>query len=259
MNNEPQLSHLGFAFGRNSVHTARTIMLDELTVLLAFVDNPAAAKVDYLQAIDTENCLGKRSGRTRLLTYRHLRHLYALDPAVPLFRALLYFWFRDPASRPLLALLCAYVRDGLLRASAPFIQQHALGSPVSRNALEEFLDELEPGRFSPATLKSTAQNLNSTWTKSGHLRGRRNKFRSSAQAHLGGISYALFLGYLTGLRGPALFSSEYIKLFDCSRDTALDLAVEAARRGWLDLKRIGEIIEVRFPKIITNLDDRGAP
>ncbi len=61
-----QLERLGFSFERGGVHTARTMMLAELRALLSFVDAADAAKADYLDAIQTANCLGKRSGRTRL-------------------------------------------------------------------------------------------------------------------------------------------------------------------------------------------------
>ena len=90
-----QLSRFGFSFERGGAHTARTMMLEELKVLLTYVDRSEADKSDYLQAIDDENCLGKRSGKTRTLTYRHLVNLYSLDPTNILFRALLYFWNRD--------------------------------------------------------------------------------------------------------------------------------------------------------------------
>ena len=250
MNMNSNLSFYGFNFGRNSVHTARTIMLAELKGLLDYVNNPEAEKTEYLRAIDEENCLGKRSGKTRLLTYRHLSELYGLDPALTLFRSLLFFWYRDPDGQSLLALLCAYARDSLLRATVPFIQKFTPGASVTREALEAYIDDLEPGRFSPATLKSTAQNINSSWTKSGHLRGRKHKVRSIAMATVGSVSYALLLGYLAGIRGQSLFSSEYIKLLDCTSGHALELAEEASRSSWITCKRIDEVVEVLFPNVI---------
>ena len=89
------LEHLGFSFERGGVHTARTMMLVELRALLSYVDTADAAKSDYLEAIQTANCLAKRSGKTRALTFRHLADLYALDPGLLVFRALRFFWRRD--------------------------------------------------------------------------------------------------------------------------------------------------------------------
>lgn len=145
-----KLERLGFSFERGGVHTARTMMLVELRTLLSFVDEPNAAKADYLEAIQTANCLGKRSGKTRILTFRHLADLYALDPSLLVFRALRFFWQRDMDGQRLLAALCAYSRDPMLRATAPFVLSFQEGATVTREAMEEFIDAQEPGRFSIA-------------------------------------------------------------------------------------------------------------
>jgi hypothetical protein len=245
-----QLSRFGFSFKRGGAHTSRTMMLDELRTLLTYVDRPEADKRDYLHAIDDENCLGKRSGKTRRLTYQHLVDLYALDHTNVLFRALLYFWNRDIDGRPLLALLCTFARDPILRSTAPFILKFPEGETISRESLEEFIDAQEPGRFSKATLTSTAQNINATWTKSGHLDGRARKVRSRAHPTAGSVSYALLLGYLAGSRGQSLFQTEYTKLLDCTFDKAIELAEEASRKGWIVFKRVGDVIEVLFPNLI---------
>lgn len=248
--NKNQLTRFGFSFERGSAHTSRTMMLEELRVLLAYIDYPEADKSVYRQAIDDENCLGKRSGKTRILTYRHLVDLYSLNRANVLFRTLLFFWNRDINGQPLLALICAYARDPIFRATAPFILKFQEGATISRESLEEFIDSQDPGRFSKATLKSTAQNINSTWTKSGHLVGRAIKVRSRANPTAGSVSYALLLGYLSGVRGQALFETEYTKLLDCSFHKAIELAEEASRKGWIVFKRVGDVIEVLFPNLI---------
>lgn len=248
--NAQQLSRYGFSFDGGGAHCSRTIMLDELDVLLASVNRPEAGKKDYLQAITVENCLGKRSVKTRALTFRHLVALYSLDPHCLLFRALLYFWNRDIAGRPLLALLCAYSRDPVFRSAVPFILNISEGATVSRLSLEEFIDHQGPGRFSKATLKSTAQNINSSLSKSGHLSGRAVKIRSRAEASAGSVCYALLLGYLTGVRGKALFQTEYTRLLDCTSDTIIEQAEAASRKGWIVFKRISDILEVLFPNLI---------
>lgn len=249
-NNKNQLTRFGFSFERGSAHTSRTMMLEELRVLLTYIDDPEADKSVYRQAIDDENCLGKRSGKTCILTYRHLVDLYSLNRANVLFRTLLFFWNRDINGQPLLALICAYARDPIFRATAPFILKFQEGATISRESLEEFIDSQDPGRFSKATLKSTAQNINSTWTKSGHLVGRARKVRSRANPTAGSVSYALLLGYLSGVRGQALFQTEYAKLLDCPVHKAIELAEEASRKGWIVFKRVGDVIEVLFPNLI---------
>jgi hypothetical protein len=226
-------------------------MLEELRLLLSCVPSVDSSKSDYLKAIIQENCLGKRSEETRKITSMHLGYLYALDPAVTIFRALRYFWERDVDGRPLLALLCAYSRDSLLRMSAPFILPLIEGETFRREALEEYVYKKEPSRFSEASLKSTVRNLSATWTKSGHLVEKATKIRSRAMATPGSVSYALFLGYLVGIRGEALFTTEYTRLLDCSVARSIELAEEASRRGWIVFKRVGKVMEVQFPNLLT--------
>ena len=246
-----KLERLGFSYERGGVHTARTMMLAELRALLSFVDVADAARADYLEAIQTANCLGKRSGKTRTLTFRHLADLYALDPSLLVFRALRFFWQRDVDGPPLLAALCAYSRDPLLRATAPFVLGFQEGATVTREAMEEFIDAQEPGRFSKATLKSTAQNINSSWTQAGHLAGRVRKVRARGVATPGTVSLALLLGYVSGLRGESLLKSDFTRMLDCSFEKTIELAEDASRRGWISLKRVGQVVEVLFPNLIT--------
>ena len=244
------LTRFGFKYEKGGAHIARTMMLDELRALLDFLRKQEAAKEEYKDAITEANCLGKRSGKTRILTYRHLVDLYALDPSLLLYRALLYFWNKDDEAQPLLALLCAYTRDAVLRSAAPFILKVQEGTTVTRESLEAFIDSQESNRFSPATLKSVAQNINATFTKSGHLHGKVRKVRTRAMPTAGSVAYALLLGYLTGGRGQLLFQTEYIKLLECSFDKAIELAEEASRKGWITFKRVGDVLEVAFPNVM---------
>lgn len=226
-------------------------MLDELRTLLAFVGNPGACRADYEKAIKEANCLGKPSAKARALTARHLTDLYGLDPSITLFRTLQFFWQRDPAGQPLLAMICAYARDPILRLSFPLIQRTPHGTLLTRQDMEEWIDKAFPGRFSAAMLKSAAQNLNGTWTYSGHLTGKHEKHRSVARATSGSAAYALLLSYLNGAGGLGLFDTEYAALLDCSRAKGIDLAEDAARQGWIDFKRVGDISEIGFPKLLT--------
>lgn len=250
MSNEP-ISRFGFRQERGGPHLARTIMLKELKLLFTFIESPHADKDFYLHSIVDENCLNKRSFNARKLLVRHLSELYSLDPHTALFRSLRYFWDRDKEGRPLLAILIALARDSILKSSIPFIQNHAIGQRVTREALEEFIDNLETGRFSPTTLRSVAKNINSSWTQSGHLLGRVKKVRTKAKATPGTASFALLLGYLSGVRGESLCQTEYAQLLDCSMEESIELSVEASRKGWIVLKRLGSVIEVLFPNLLS--------
>lgn len=254
MKSEPSsdtLEKYGFSHERGNAHMARTMMFLELQQLLQVV--PAATKSanDYVKAIEDDNCLGKRSQKARALTRRHLMALYALNPDTTLFRALRYFWQRDSCGCPLLAVLSAYARDPLFRAVTPFVLKLQEGHAFSREALEEYLEKKYPGRFSKATLTSTARNLSSSWTQAGYLCGKLKKSRSRAKATAGSTAYALLLGYLCGERGESLLKTDYTKLLDCPFETMVELAETASRKGWIVFKRVGNVIEVLFPSLLT--------
>lgn len=243
------LSRLGLNFGKGTVHSSRTMMLEELSLLLAEVPD-ALSKTEYIAAIVERNCLGKLSFNTRKRTAEHLTELYTLDPHVNLFRNLLYFWNRETQGRPLLALLCAATRDSMLRDTTPLILRLGDGSQPPLSDMEKEIVKLYPDRFSARTLKSMAQNLRSTWTHTGHLAGRVNKVRQRVAATPGTVAFALLIGYLQGVRGMLLFETEYIAMLDCNREKALELAEQASARGWMVMKRVGNVVEALFPQLI---------
>jgi hypothetical protein len=42
-----------------------------------------------------------------------------------------------------------------------------------------------------------------------------------------------------------------MRIVDCSTDKAIELAESASRRGWIVFKRIGNVIEVQFPNLLS--------
>lgn len=223
---------LGFRFGINGPHAARTMMLDDLRLLLGHT--PAqATRADHVAAIVDGNVLGKPTRKARELALRHMTTLYALDLGNPLFRALRRLWSLNEAAQPLLALAVALARDPLLRGTQTFILQQAAGAAVPREAMESCLESTHPHRFSPASLKSFAQNVAGSWTAAGLLSGRMRKSRTMVQLHPESVTMLLFLGYLEGRTGQRLFSSDWMNLTDSSLDDLEALANSASYRGLL--------------------------
>ena len=174
------LAKLGFRFGLNVPHAARTMMLMDLRLLLAHT--PAQARrAEYSSAVVDDNVLGKPSRKARELALRHLSSLYALDLTNPIFRALRRLWALDEASQPMLALAVALARDPLLRGTESYIVQQSVGADVPREAVEDFLERAYPNRFRPTSLRSFAQNIAGTWTSAGFLQGRVRKVRAAVR------------------------------------------------------------------------------
>jgi hypothetical protein len=241
------LEELGFRFGRSGGHSARTIMVEELGLLFSAVQDVDAPKQAYLDAIVSDNCLGKPSKNSQIITYQKLSTMYGLDPAIPLFRLLRFFWSRDTQGHAMIAGLCAYARDPIFRMSVPYILKIEKGSSVSRSLLEEFIEDQESGRYTSITRASVAKNINSSWTQTGHFVGRGNKIRVEAKPTVANAAYAIIIAIMLGQRGRSLFDSEPVKMLDVPSGRVMELAQQASERGWLTYKSIGDIIEVQIP------------
>lgn len=248
---ESLLSSLGFKGGVNGPHAARTMMLEDLQVLLAHVPAGAAC-ADYAQAVVDHNVLGKPTKKARELAWRHLSSLYGFEADNPIFRALRRLWALDTEAQPMLALAVAIARDALLRATQEFFLKQPVGAQVRREDVERLLAEQNPNRFSPASLKSFAQNVSGTWTAAGILAGRAKKTRTNPVVKPENVALCLFLGYLEGRTGQRLFSSSWMSLLCSSPGELEGLANLAYHRGHLVFMNAGGVKEVRFPDYLTN-------
>lgn len=246
---------LGYRFGINGPHAARTMMLDDLKLLLAHV--PADAdQSDYSAAVIEQNLLGKPTKKARDLAYRHMASLYGLSNSNPLFRALRRLWSRDEAAQPLLALTVAMARDPLLRPTQAFVLQQQPGMHQPREAVEALLAAQNPDRFSPASLKSFAQNIAGTWTSAGFFSGRQRKTRTAPGVYPGNVAMCLFLGHLEGRSGQALFHSSWMQLLGKTPEELESLAVAASHRGEIVFMNAGGVKEVRFPDYLTQDEEQ---
>lgn len=254
MSGNPALARFGYRFGRNGAHSARTMMFDEITVLLDRLPE-RASRVDYAGAVTEQNVLGKPTQKSRELTLRHLVGLYGLEPTLPLFRVFRKLWGQDETARPVLALTLALVRDPLLRASQDFILSKAPGEPVLRVELEQLIAVENPDRFSPASVKSIAQNINGSWTRAGYLTGRVRKIRAVPVIGPANVAFCLFLGYLEGRSGQWLFASPWMRLLSDSPVELERLATLAAQRESIVFLSAGGIQEIRFPGYLTTEEE----
>jgi hypothetical protein len=240
------LEQVGCKFTPGGSHSSRTIMLAELKSVLEAV--PAGSPPDsYRSAIETQNILGKGTDSTRQKSLRHLRELYGLSEAVPIFAVLRRLYLADPHGLPLLAFLCAWSRDPLLRATTSAISPVFEGAEVSSGDLAKAVAEVFPGQYSELNQNKIARNAASSWTQSGHLVGRARKIRRRVQPTLGAVTMALWLGDLAGFYGMACFSNPWCRVLDLSADQARTRAMEAHRHGLLTMRAVGEIVELTFP------------
>ncbi len=231
------------------------MMLDELSLVLEHVEKNAKAD-EYVAAIVDHNVLGKPTQTTRKRTAQRLVQLYTLDQTRPVFRLLRHFWTADLAARPMLACLAAAARDSLLRDTTPFVVAVPVGAAVDSKDVAKHLGEKFSGRFSPATVASTSQNLASSWTQAGYLAGRLNKKRTRPVVTPVLVTYALLLGYLCGTRGKMLLDTIWTRMLDRTPAEIADLATDASKQGWMNYKAVGPVVEITFPGLLTPKEEK---
>lgn len=238
----------GFRFGHVGTHMSRTIMLAELAS--TFASLPESAKpAEYSSAIIEDNCLRKQTVANRRHSLQHLRELYALDPAVPLFRVLGRLWTIDPAARPLLALLGSLARDPLLMATASAIIDMPDGAEYQRTGMRTAIGASVGARLNDATVDKAIRNAASSWAQSGHLQGRTFKVRRRVNATPAVIAFALYLAHAAGFHGQEILASGWVRVLDCSTSAALALALEAKRIGLIDLRAAGDVFELGLDRL----------
>lgn len=251
MTDQSILEQFGFKFGKSGAHSARSMMIAELKMLLdGRPEN--ATKDDYQIDILDYNQLQKPTDKSRRLTLRYLIDLYGISPDITLFRIFRKLWSLDEQTQPLLALQLAVARDPLFRKSIPTMIRLQPGEPIFRETVEALLSEENPDRFSSASLKSFAQNINGSWTQAGFLTGKTKKYRTEIKPNFVNITFALVLSHLEGRTGQRLFTSEWCKLLDRDVESLYALAHTASARGHIVFKHIGEVVEVTFPGLLTD-------
>jgi hypothetical protein len=224
------------------------MMLDDLTAILAAV--PATATVaDYSSAIIEGNCLSKQTVATRRHSFQHLRELYALDPQVPLFRVLGHLWAADPQGGSLLALLASLARDPLLLGTAASVIPLRDGAEFQRAAMRMAVSRTVGDRLNDSTIDKVARNAASSWAQSGHLQGRTFKIRQRVTATPGAMAFALYLANAAGFYGQEVLSSGWIRVLDCSTSAAIEIALEAKRRGLIDLRVAGDVFDLNLDRL----------
>ncbi len=245
-----QNNSLGFSKASIGGHSARSMMFLEMRALVRAMPL-TVTKNDFIKAIIGENILGKPTLISRKKSLRHLMEIYGMDPSKALLRVLWELGHADLDSLPQLCLVCAYARDPQLRHSFELIRMLRLGEILARADMEQHLENGFSGRFSPAMKKSMAQNVNTTWTYGGHLAGKTRKTRRLPETRPISVVYAMFVGYLTGLRGERLLDSVFASLVSSNRSQLQAALSLASAKGLLSLKQAAGIVEFNFSNLLT--------
>lgn len=243
LSHDPAMERAGLRFGPRGTHGSRTIMLRELSELLAALP-PDATREDYSTAIVEENVLGKRTYATRLSSRQRLNEMYGLDPRLALFRVLRHLWRIDSSGRPLLAILCALARDPLLRSTAHPVLALTPGDELIRSRFAADIRKSVGTRMNDAVLDKVARNAASSWAQVGHLEGRVRKIRRRIAPTPVSAAMALWLGQLEGRAGLSLLDSGWAAVLDAPGRALLPAALDAKRLGLIHARVAGNVVEI---------------
>jgi hypothetical protein len=240
----------GFSANETGGHMGRSMMLNEIRLLLAGIPEDAD-QGRYRTAILDENILGKPTYSSREKSLKYLLQLYGLDPQKALFRNLRKLAAHDTESLPLVALVISYCRDAQLRHSYELMEKLSPGNVLEPKKMQAWLEEGYPSRFSEVMKTSLARNVATTWTYAGHLQGRQIKKRSLPQPRPTASTYAMFAGYLLGMRGETLLGSVFGRLVGAQPSQLIAHLEWAGSMGWLRMRRGGGVMEIDFSPILT--------
>ena len=219
-------------------------MLADLTRVLDTAASDPANSQTLRQAVVEGNVLGKKTERTRVASWQRLGRLYGLGELNRI--TFLHLWHLAPAARPQLALLRALERDALLRISAPWVVALRPGEAAKPAELAAELLRLGV-QYSDKTLRSISQNLLSSWTQAGWLRGKVAKQRVDILWHPAAAAYLLREAYLSGLRGAGLYSTPLADLLGLEAEMLDALAFAASQERLLSYRRLADVVEITFP------------
>jgi hypothetical protein len=224
---------------------------------LAKVMDYAIQDDNYFDSLK-ENVFKKKTQSGIEKTTGYLKSLYRFDMNYPPFQALKYFWqISEEKDKPILALLFAIGNDYLLAESIPVVSETKLGDKVSVEKLEENIETLHPNHYSDNTRKSIAQNIASSWKQAGFITGKIKSIRTQPGISYHVVAFAFFLAYLNGFRGDFILTSKWVKALSLNDNNVRDLAIEAAKRDFMQYQFAGSVTAVSFNNLINKLEING--
>ena len=234
-----------------TVHHSRSLMLTDLRAVMDRTEDRSASALRA--AILQHNILGKPTVVAEKAAYRHLRALYGLDETLPAFRALCELWDECRRSgsdgveaQNRMALICAATRDPVLLALTQQCIEVWPGRPVDGGDVTWWVEREYGSRFSEAGQQRIAAHLRASWHQAGLLSGHRKRIRcDGAVRSPEATAFALYVGALPHPRAYS-YDTPWTRMLDLKPWEIRDLSDVAHRRGWIDRRDAGGVVEITF-------------
>jgi hypothetical protein len=232
-----------------TIHTGRTMMFAELSKVM----DHAIDDDKYLDSLN-QNIPNKKTRSNQGYTSGKLKKMYSFDLNYLPFKLFKYFWqIIEKKDKPVLTLLFALGEDFLFGESIPIISSIKLGDKVRIEKLDENIEVLHPDCYTDNTRKSTAQNIASSWKQAGFITGKIKNIRTQPEIGYHAVAFAFLMAYCNGDRGDFILTSKWAKAL-CLGDSQLrELAVEAAKRDFLQYHYAGNVTAISFTNLFNKL------
>jgi hypothetical protein len=236
-----------------TVHTARTLMFNELSIIMDYsTDNN-----NYTEALE-QNVSGKRTMKNLSRTNAALKTLYVFDDKFPPFTLFKHFWrISIEGDRKYLALIFAIGMDLLLSDSKDTILAASPGERIESSAIAKLIESRHENKYSVNTCASASRNLISSWKQAGYLSKGKDNVRLKTDPGVHAVAFAFLMSYLNGDRGSFLFQSPWVKVLDCPEQQLRNLIFEASKQELLEYKHSGSVDIISFDNLLGELGHYG--
>lgn len=228
-------------------------MFSELEKVMSF----SLESGQYLDAM-ADNVFGKKSSDGVKQTKGFLKRLYGFDSQYPPFAAFMYFWkMSEPNEKPLIAFLYAVNQDNLLAESVQVLQNVKLGTKVAVEHFEEIVEKYHPNQYAANTLRSTAQNLASSWKQAGFIEGKVKNIRIQPEITYRTACFAFLLAYLNGDRGDFIWNNIGVNALCLHESKLRALAIECAKNDLMQYQYAGSVTAINFTNLLIKMGIHG--
>jgi len=228
-------------------------MFSELEKVMSF----SLESGQYLDAM-ADNVFGKKSSDGVKQTKGFLKRLYGFDSQYPPFAAFMYFWkMSEPNEKPLIAFLYAVNQDNILAESVQVLQNVKLGAKVAVENFEEIVEKYHPNQYAANTLRSTAQNLASSWKQAGFIEGKVKNIRIQPEITYRTACFAFLLAYLNGDRGDFIWNNIGVNALCLHESKLRALAIECAKNDLMQYQYAGSVTAINFTNLLIKMGIHG--
>lgn len=228
-------------------------MFSELEKVMSF----SLESGQYLDAM-ADNVFGKKSSDGVKQTKGFLKRLYGFDSQYPPFAAFMYFWkMSEPNEKPLIAFLYAVNQDNLLAESVQVLQNVKLGTKVAVEHFEEIVEKHHPNQYAANTLRSTAQNLASSWKQAGFIEGKVKNIKIQPEITYRTACFAFLLAYLNGDRGDFIWNNIGVNALCLHESKLRALAIECAKNDLMQYQYAGSVTAINFTNLLIKMGIHG--